>query len=75
VLTGKYTFNFSDVFRNMIDAGAVKIVDEHTLSEVLMQLHQDEALRKRMGKAAFHVVEANRGSITRTLKILYRYLP
>jgi 3-deoxy-D-manno-octulosonic-acid transferase len=42
VLTGKYTFNFSDVFRNMIDAGAVKIVDEHTLSEVLMQLHQDE---------------------------------
>jgi 3-deoxy-D-manno-octulosonic-acid transferase len=75
VLTGKHTFNFSDVFRNMVEAGAARVVDEQTLFDALMQLYQDAGLRKRMGKAALQVVETNRGSISRTLKILYRYLP
>ncbi len=74
VLTGKYTFNFSDVFRNMIEAGAAKVICENDLFDVLMSLQKDESLRKRMGKAGLKVVETNRGAITRTLKILYRYL-
>lgn len=75
VLTGKFTFNFSDVFRNMIEAGAAKVVSEENLFDTLMSLQKDESARKRMGKAGLKVVETNRGAITRTLKILYHYLP
>jgi len=75
VLTGKHIFNFSDVYRNMIDEKAAEIVNEQSLEEKLLLFAEEPGKAQSMGKRGLSVVESNRGSISKTLKILYRYLP
>ena len=41
---------------------------------VLIELSKDEALRKKMGKAGANVVESNRGALSKTIKLLGKYL-
>ncbi len=75
VVSGKNVFNFADVYKNMTQAGAAILVSEEDLAETLMMLHRSEEKRQLMGKAGLSVVESNRGAVTKTLKILNRYLP
>jgi len=74
VITGPHVFNFSDVFRSMQQAGAASMVEESNLVSVLIELSQDSKRCKKMGVAGKAVVEANRGAVSRTVKLLHKYL-
>jgi 3-deoxy-D-manno-octulosonic-acid transferase len=44
------------------------------LHRVLIDLSKDETLRKKMGKAGANVVESNRGALSKTIKLLDKFL-
>jgi len=68
VLSGLHTFNFDEVYREMVTAGGARIVggaDE--LAEALALWHSDPAAARDAGEAGRAVVEANRGATQRTV--------
>lgn len=74
VLSGKNIFNFDDVFKTMVESGGAKLINEDNLHRVLIDLSKDETLRKKMGKAGANVVESNRGALSKTIKLLDKFL-
>ncbi|WP_164503581.1 lipid IV(A) 3-deoxy-D-manno-octulosonic acid transferase [Pleionea sediminis] len=74
VISGKHVFNFADVYKNMVQANAAQLVSKEELFDVLLELHSNIEKRELMGRAGLSVVESNRGAVTKTIKILNRYL-
>jgi 3-deoxy-D-manno-octulosonic-acid transferase len=75
LLSGEHVFNFAEVARLLIEAGALTLVDSaESLTQQVLLLVNDEAQRKIRGGAALGVTNANRGAMAKTLKIIERYL-
>ena len=76
VLTGPGYFNARDIARLLLLQGAALQVDSASeLAAAVTQLLADPALRQRMGAIGRHVVESNRGSVSRLLELIESLLP
>jgi 3-deoxy-D-manno-octulosonic-acid transferase len=68
VLSGNQVHHFKSICRDLHAADAIQIVNNvDELVSVLINLHQDEELRKNMVKKATEVLERNKGSVLRHL--------
>jgi 3-deoxy-D-manno-octulosonic-acid transferase len=68
VLSGPHVFNFEEVYREMVTAGGVRIIDDaHGFSEMLLEWLADPAAARDAGEAGRAVVDANRGATKRTV--------
>jgi 3-deoxy-D-manno-octulosonic-acid transferase len=77
VIVGPHTFNFHAIIASFLRAGAIvqlePLSDSATivqLTEVTLNLLNDEARRDELGRAALTLVNENRGATERTLKAL-----
>ncbi|NVK89101.1 MAG: 3-deoxy-D-manno-octulosonic acid transferase, partial [Gammaproteobacteria bacterium] len=55
-------------------AGAAEIVNPDELGDSLLKLAQDHKRCRKMGDAGKAVVEANRGAVSKTVKLIHRFL-
>ncbi len=68
VLTGPAVHNFEEIYREMVDAGAARVVrDAGELAAALGEWLSDEASAAAAGRAGRAVVDANRGATGRTV--------
>lgn len=75
LLSGSSQFNFAEISRMLVDAGALVLADTPVqLAEQLVQLIQDPDLRRRRGEAALTVTQNNRGALEKTLALIKRYV-
>lgn len=75
VVFGPHLFNFSDISRGLLEAGAARrIENSEQLAAVVGELLGDAALRAEMGEAGRKLVVDNRGALERLLGLLEGYL-
>lgn len=75
LLSGSSQFNFAEMSRLLVDAGALVLTDTPAqLAEQLAELIQDPELRRRRGQAALTVTENNRGALEKTRALVKRYV-
>ncbi|WP_386691586.1 3-deoxy-D-manno-octulosonic acid transferase [Lonepinella sp. MS14434] len=76
VISGKYTFNFPEVFCNLREVqGVLEINSNYTaLSHAVEQFLSSISLRERFGHAGYEVLIENRGALQRLLDLLRPYL-
>lgn len=76
ILTGPHIFNFKEIFRLLMEAGAVRRIEtsEQLAAGVLNLLNHPE-FRYASGAQALRVVEAHRGATESLMKLLRPYLP
>lgn len=71
VLTGPHMFNFTEIHRQLLDAGASREVrDPAVLAEAVIELLRDDAARQRMGERGQRLVEQNRGALGRVMVLV-----
>lgn len=71
VLVGPHTFNFEEITHLLIEqGGAERVQDSIRLGPDVLQLLRDGARRERMGLAAQHVFERERGAVQRTMQLI-----
>ena len=78
ILTGRNIFNFSGIYRDLIDMGAAIEVDGSTLPAVLLSClgkHADAAQMKAMGARAGEYQSAQRNVLERQWAVLTAHLP
>lgn len=69
VLSGPHVFNFSTIYRQLDEGGALlTVTDSDELGRQVMELFEDEVRRQRQGAAALAVVDANRGALDRVVE-------
>jgi len=70
-ITGPNVFNFTEITRLLMEAGAVKLVqDYHALAEQVIALLNDRDARSKAGLAGQQVVEQNRGAVDAHLALI-----
>lgn len=75
LLSGESVFNFAEVSRLLIDAGALCLVNSaEALAGECERLLVDAELCRQRGDAAWQVANDNRGALDRTLSIIAGYL-
>ena len=76
VISGKYTFNFPEVFRKLLDVDGVLEIEENSvaLSNAVEKLLDSKTLREHYGNAGYEVLIENRGALQRLLNLLHPYL-
>ncbi|WP_040976776.1 lipid IV(A) 3-deoxy-D-manno-octulosonic acid transferase [Necropsobacter massiliensis] len=76
VISGKYTFNFPDVFRKLLEVqGALKVNENSkALSRAVSIFLHSPLLRERYGSAGHEVLIENRGALQRLFDLLRPYL-
>ena len=71
VVVGPHTFNFADITRQLVEAGAALQVREGSeLESVFRGLLQEPETRDRMGRTAYQMVKSGQGAVARTLDIV-----
>jgi 3-deoxy-D-manno-octulosonic-acid transferase len=77
ILTGFYTMNFAQIVREFLRSEAIvqlPQLDENEiparLNEIFHELLNDEKQRKRLAENAFAVLQANRGAVEKSVKLL-----
>ena len=71
VVVGPHTFNFADITRQLLEAGAALQVDgKKGLESALLSLFTEADTRDRMGRAGRQLVEEGQGAVDRTLGIV-----
>ncbi len=71
ILTGPHIFNFSEIFRLLKQANAVRVVnDEHSLATNVLTLLQDGALRSELGRHGKEVVQHNQGAVDKHMALI-----
>ncbi|MDX1656648.1 MAG: 3-deoxy-D-manno-octulosonic acid transferase, partial [Candidatus Competibacteraceae bacterium] len=71
VLFGPHMFNFADIARRLLEAGAARQVrDARTLAETVLELQEQPSKRRIMGEQGRGVVAANRGALATHLAII-----
>ncbi len=71
VVCGPHTFNFSEITRLLVDAGACEQVDNPAgLAAAVSLLLKDANLRHDMGERGRRVVEKNRGALQTVLEMI-----
>lgn len=69
VLVGPHTFNFAQIVRQMVEAGACdQVADAGLLADAVIELLEDPERRSRMGRKGYALVQANRGASGRLLQ-------
>ncbi|MDO4626157.1 MAG: lipid IV(A) 3-deoxy-D-manno-octulosonic acid transferase [Pasteurellaceae bacterium] len=76
VISGKYVYNFPEIFNKLIKVQGVLIVKENpqALSNAIDKFLNSASLRKRYGKSGYTVLNQNRGALRRLLHLLRPYL-
>jgi len=70
VVVGPHTFNFADITRSLLDAGAAaQVADAGELAAVLGDLFGNPEQRGRMGEAGARLVKQGQGAVKRTLAL------
>jgi 3-deoxy-D-manno-octulosonic-acid transferase len=70
VVVGPHTFNFADITRSLLDAGAAaQVADAGELAAVLGDLFGNPEQRGRMGEAGARLVKQGQGAVNRTLAL------
>lgn len=68
IISGPFVHNFTEVAKLLHEAGALEFCETaDELSKQVMQLCEDEETNKKMGHAAAHVIENNRGAVTKLM--------
>lgn len=76
ILTGPHLHNFSDIARQLSEAGAMEIIDSaEALGERLVELLGSDESRARMGEAGRALVIDGRGALERTWQAIVDSLP
>ena len=71
VISGPSVDNFQAVYRDLVNAGAVRIVDtEAALADQLCEWFGDRAGRDHAAEAGLRVIQENRGALQRCLDII-----
>ncbi len=75
VLSGPWVANFEEIYREMVAAGAVRLVaDSQALGAALDQWLSDPDVARLAGEAGRRVVEVNRGATARIMAEIVRRL-
>lgn len=75
ILSGKAVFNFRDSYRNLLAAGAARLVrDEAMLAANVEFLLLNPLEREKMALAAYDVLDNMRGALDRTVEVLDAYI-
>jgi 3-deoxy-D-manno-octulosonic-acid transferase len=75
VVLGPHTYNFAEVTRESVVAGAaVQLPSTDALASTVEQLLQDREKRAAMGQAGQRLVEANRGATARVMEAVTPWL-
>lgn len=75
LLSGPHVFNFAEVSRLLVEAGALVHVDSSAaLAQQVQLLLSDKELRMARGQAARAVADANRGALATTVSLIESYL-
>ena len=76
VISGKYTFNFPEVFAKLKQVNGMIEIDENptALSQAVHTCLENKALREQLGNAGFGVLMENRGALQRLMDLLTPYL-
>ena len=75
VLFGPHMFNFADISRQLLEAGAaIEVADGKELEAQITSLFQDPALRADMGRAAHQLFKNGQGATDRTLLLVEKVL-
>ncbi|PVX41401.1 3-deoxy-D-manno-octulosonic-acid transferase [Pasteurella langaaensis DSM 22999] len=76
VISGKYTFNFPEVFAKLKQVNGVIEIEENStaLSQAVSQCLSDSAFSAQLGEAGFNVLMENRGALQRLMHLLKPYL-
>lgn len=70
VVVGPHTFNFAEITRSLVEAGAaVQVADPAGLAAVLAELFAQPERRSRMGQAGAELVRQGQGAVERTLAL------
>lgn len=76
VLTGPFTFNAADIAKLLIDDGSTTVIhDADELAGEVIELLRDERARDLRGGAGRQVIENNRGTLERLLKLVDPLIP
>ena len=71
IISGPFVHNFTEVAKLLHEAGALEFCETaDELSKQVMQLCEDEETNKKMGHAAAHVIENNRGAVTNLMGLV-----
>ena len=71
VVSGPSVYNFSVVFEQLTDAGAVVVIEtEQALADKLCELFGNEAKREAVMNAGRQVINANRGALQKILRLV-----
>ncbi|MDO8342571.1 MAG: lipid IV(A) 3-deoxy-D-manno-octulosonic acid transferase [Cellvibrio sp.] len=75
LVSGEHLFNFAEVARLLMDAGALTTVNSaQALADEFIRLLGDESARMESGAAALQVAVDNRGALDKTLLVIADYL-
>jgi 3-deoxy-D-manno-octulosonic-acid transferase len=75
VLVGPHTFNFEEITRQLVAAGAaLRVNDAGQLQAALLRLFGDAELRDRMGQTGLGLVRSGQGALDRTLAMVEELL-
>lgn len=76
VISGKYTFNFPEIFRTLLEVQGVLSVNSNVkaLVHAVDGLLNSPQARQCLGRAGYEVLMENRGALQRLLDLLYPYL-
>lgn len=75
LVSGEHLFNFAEVARLLMDAGALTTVNSaQSLADEFIRLLGNESIRMELGAAALQVALDNRGALDKTLLMIAKYL-
>ena len=76
VVSGKYTFNFPEVFTSLLEVQGVLQINstEKALADIIDKLLNSKEASQRLGNAGYEVLIENRGALQRLLDLLHPYL-
>ncbi len=71
VITGPHIFNFSEIFKLLQLADALRVVnDEQSLAAAVLTLLQDGTLRAQLGQHGLQVVQQNQGAVDKHMALI-----
>ena len=76
VMSGKYTFNFPEIFRTLLEVQGVLLLNSNSkaLVHAVDSLLNSQEARRCLGRAGYEVLIENRGALQRLLDLLKPYL-
>jgi 3-deoxy-D-manno-octulosonic-acid transferase len=75
IITGPQLYNFSEIAKQMLKGeGMVVVHNESSLADIVIRFLSDENLMKKYGENAKKIVDANRGSVDKHIKLMEQYL-